>query len=123
MKDTFKISLGQAFAGAGGGDPTGELSPLLLSLGWRGRRLWWSYWGQDRDCTAEKTQVVQKGAGDLDQHAGNPPPGCALAGPGVSRVEFRLLCWRQQPKKAFSPCGLFISVFCLPSGFGIPRSK
>lgn len=37
MKDIFKISFGQAFARGGEWGPTSELSPLLLSLGWRRR--------------------------------------------------------------------------------------
>lgn len=48
MKDIFKISLGQVFLS----DSTSK--PLLILLGWRGRRLWWGYSG--RECTFEKNQ-------------------------------------------------------------------
>lgn len=83
--------------------------------------LCWGYSGQN--CTSEKTEVIWKGAGGLDQHAEEPSTGRELVGPGVSRVEIFVLGWKQQPKKAFSSLAALISVFCLPSDFGISSSK
>lgn len=67
----------------------------------------------------------KKGAGGPDQSAGEPPTGCGLVGPGVSRVRFLILCRRHQPQKAFSS-GLLSLFSSFPPSLEFPvqsRSK
>lgn len=62
----------------------------------------------------------KKGAGGLDQCAREPPTGCGLVGPGVSKVKFFVLCWSVATKGLLF--WALISVF-FPPKFGIPSSK
>lgn len=104
MKDIFNIFLDQAFVR----DPTSELSPLLLSLGGAG-----GYDGVTVGRTVPLRKPKKKGAGGLDQCAREPPTGCGLVGPGVSRVKFLILCWSVATKGLLF--WALISVFFLPS--------
>lgn len=80
MKDIFKISPDQVFVR----DPTSELSSLLLSLGWSGETMLELQWAG----TVLLRKPKKKGAEGPDQCAREPPTGCGLVGPGVSRVKF-----------------------------------